>query len=614
MTIIEAIRDPRLLGGIPAFRDLSSWRPWLVFLCAAYGLPLNTLRPSGVSEDEALRIFTKHTGRTTYNPPPGGYMEVAAVVGRQSGKTFISATVAAFEAVTTPPNPDGTELYGLLVAQDARASLRAAFAYATAPFDVVPSLRAMVPSGWRAAFRKARKVDSLTLSTGMVLAAYPCRPAAVRGLRARVVILDELAFFRSNEGVDVGLEMLTAARPTLATTGGKLWIFSSPYGPAGALYDLHRRHYGRDDSPVLVWQATAPEMNPTLSADYLARMAESDPEAYRSEVLAEFRSGVATFLDAAVLAEAVDAGVRERAPRAGVAYAAFYDASGGRSDAAALAIAHRQGDVVLVDAVRAWPAPHSPAAVIAEAVRVLRAYGVREVLGDRYAGEFVAETFGRHDISYRPADLDRSGLYLEFLSVLNSGGTRLLDDPDTLRELRGLERRRGPSGRDRVDHRLGAHDDRAVVVAGVVAACRPDAGSYVMTRGSRPSDVEALARRVRDLAASLGVKLTTAAGVAITAATRRFVRTPADIEARTRRAAELRRARQAAREQREQARHREWLALAQRAAEVAEDERQRLAALSGQAEILEAIRRQGYWWPGESGGLQQPRIKFPPRR
>jgi hypothetical protein len=30
-----------------------------------------------------------------------------------------------------------------------------------------------------------------------------------------------------------------------------------------------------------------------------------------------------------------------------------------------------------------------------------------------------------------------------------------------LRELRGLERRRGTSGRDRVDHRAGQHDDRA---------------------------------------------------------------------------------------------------------------------------------------------------------
>ncbi len=85
--------------------------------------------------------------------------------------------------------------------------------------------------------------------------------------------------------------MLRALRPTLATTGGKLIVISSPYGQAGALWELHRRNFGRDDAPVLVWQATAPQMNPTLSADYLERMQQDDPEGYRAEVLGEKQAG-----------------------------------------------------------------------------------------------------------------------------------------------------------------------------------------------------------------------------------------------------------------------------------------------------------------------------------
>jgi hypothetical protein len=38
-------------------------------------------------------------------------------------------------------------------------------------------------------------------------------------------------------------------------------------------------------------------MNPTLPADYLARMEEDDPEACRSEVLGEFRAGIAAPLE-----------------------------------------------------------------------------------------------------------------------------------------------------------------------------------------------------------------------------------------------------------------------------------------------------------------------------
>ena len=49
--------------------------------------------------------------------------------------------------------------------------------------------------------------------------------------------------------------------------------------------------------------------------------------------------------------------------------------------------------------------------------------------------------------------------------------------PDLLRELRGLERRRGATGRDRVDHAPGQHDDRSNAAAGalVLAVGRDDA-------------------------------------------------------------------------------------------------------------------------------------------
>ena len=246
VTLIEALADRNLFGGLPTFKDLTSWRAWLVFLRAAYGLELST-------DDRVL--FHRHTGRSDYRPPLGGWPEVACIVGRQSGKTRIAATVAAFEAATVAQELDGTELFGLLIAQDQRASVRTLFRYARAPFERVPMLQQLLATN---------TAEALGLSNGCTIAAYPARPAAVRGLRARVAVLDELAFYRSSDNLPIDAEMLRAVRPCLATTGGKLFILSSPYAQTGALYDLHRRHFGRDDSPVLVWQASAPEMNPTL--------------------------------------------------------------------------------------------------------------------------------------------------------------------------------------------------------------------------------------------------------------------------------------------------------------------------------------------------------------
>ena len=177
LSILDALADRALFGGLPAFQNLSTWRGWLVFLRAVYGLPL---------AGDDLELFCRHTGRTTYDPPQGGFPEVVCIVGRQSGKTRVAATVAAFEAVLAEQEPDRTELYAVLVAQDHRAALRTLFGYARAPFENVPVLARSVSE---------IRADTIRLRSGVTLAAYPCRPAAVRGLRARVAVVDELAFF-----------------------------------------------------------------------------------------------------------------------------------------------------------------------------------------------------------------------------------------------------------------------------------------------------------------------------------------------------------------------------------------------------------------------------------
>jgi hypothetical protein len=51
---------------------------------------------------------------------------------------------------------------------------------------------------------------------------------------------------------------------------------------------------------------------------------------------------------------------------------------------------------------------------------------------------------------------------------VNSRRVLFVEQAELMRELRGLERRRGSSGRDRVDHRAGSHDDLANSAAGAL--------------------------------------------------------------------------------------------------------------------------------------------------
>lgn len=486
ISILEALADRHLFGALPAFHDLSTWQAWCVFLAATYGLPLSACEAVGVSESEALRLFQHHTGRTVYDPPLGGYAETMCIVGVQSGKTRIAGTIAGYEAMMTEPELDGTDLYCVLVAQDQRSSLRSLFSYAKAPFDHVPVLAQSVV---------ARRAETLTLP-GCVLAVYPCRPQAVRGLRARVVVLDELAFYRSSEGYPTDVEMLRAARGRVATTGGKVITLSSPYSQVGALFETHRKNFARDDSPILVWQATAPEMNPSLPADYLSRMAQDDPEAYQSEALGQFRAGVSTFFDPEALNGCIETGVREVPPQNGVSYRGYTDAASGTGkDAFACAVAHVEGDVVRLDALRVWKPSFNPSVPLAESAALFTQYGIREVSGDRFAAGFVVEGYRQHAITYTGSDRDTSATYLELLPLVNAGRVRLLDIPEMLRELRGLERRRGTSGRDRIDHRTGAHDDQAVAAAGALVACSArEQSAHVVVVRARGFDGGSLCR------------------------------------------------------------------------------------------------------------------------
>lgn len=451
MNIIEMLQHRELFGGLPAFRDLTTWKNWLVFLKALYGLPL--------ADEAELDAFKKFTGRTTYAPPEGGFPEGVAIVGVQSGKSTIAGALLAYGALTGQP---GTVAAG--VSQDQRGSMRVLLKYAREPFETLDLFRAEV----------ARETaDLLELTRGTGLMAGPCRPAAFRGFMCDPFVMDEPAFYIATDGRPTDVEMWRVGRGRVAMTQGKLVAISSPYAQSGLLYDLHKKHFGQDNSTTLIWQASSRDMNPKLTDDYLQRMEQDDPEAFASEVMGQFRAGISSFLDPEMIAACVETGVRERAihPDTHGRRKGFFDGGGGRVDAAVAAVAESdaQGRAVLC-AIRVWNAPFNPGGVIAEASAFYKSWGVLDPSGDAYAAEYTPEQFRIHGVTYTPSTLNRSEIYLELLPLVNSQSVVLLDHPELLRQLHGLERRRGASGKDKVDHRRGAgsHDDIANACAGAL--------------------------------------------------------------------------------------------------------------------------------------------------
>jgi hypothetical protein len=201
----------------------------------------------------------------------------------------------------------------------------------------------------------------------------------------------------------------------------------------------------------------------------LNAMQGNDPQAYTIGVLGELQERLSTLLDPEAVAAFIASDRLELPhPVAAIDYEAFADPNGGRRDVFTLAIGHRDGKRSLPDLLRAWPPAFNPTGVVGEISDLLRGYPLYRVTGDRYAAECPRGQFRARHILYQTAEKQTSDLYLELVSSSNAGRVALPDDPPPLlRELRGLEQRTRPSGRDRVDHAPGAHDDRANAVAGV---------------------------------------------------------------------------------------------------------------------------------------------------
>src|SRR6516165_8361490 len=175
-------------------------------------------------------------------------------------------------------------------------------------------------------------------------------------------------------------------------------------------------------------------MNPTVPQQLIDAALLEDPARAAAEFLGEFRSDIESFVDREVVEGAVITGRRELAPASGVSYVGFVDPSGSAADSMTLAIAHREDDVVVLDAVRERRPKFSPESVVSEFCGVLAGYGITELTGDRYGGQWTIEQFAKHGITYHTSEQPKNVIYQEFLPALNSGRVELLDNARLLSE------------------------------------------------------------------------------------------------------------------------------------------------------------------------------------
>ena len=341
LNIIDTLQDPNLFRS--HFEPTESWHAWRVFL--------KTLFAHSLDPDE-FALYCQHTGRKA--PPTEPAREAWVIVGRRGGKSFISALVAVFLACfrdyasVLAKGERGT----LMVLAADRRQARVVFRYIEALIDGVGMLAPVV---------EGRTREAIHLSNGISIEVHAASYRGVRGYTLVGVIADEIAFWRDETSANPDVEILAALRPGMATVPGALLLaISSPYSRRGELWRAYRQHYGRDGDPVLVWRAPSRIMNPTLPEHVVARALEEDPSAAAAEYIGEFRTDIEGFVSREAVEACVEIDRRELPPLDETRYLAFVDPSGGSADSMTLAIAHRDGERVVLDAVRDRRPPFSP--------------------------------------------------------------------------------------------------------------------------------------------------------------------------------------------------------------------------------------------------------------
>jgi hypothetical protein len=342
-----------------------------------------------------------------------------------------------------------------LVAADRRQA-RVIIRYVIGLLESVPMLKQCI---------QAKGAEFVDLDNRCTVEIHTASFRTTRGYTVCAALLDEVAFWRNDEtSANPDHEIVAALRPSLATIpNAMMLIASSPYARRGVLWEAHKKHFAKDGNSVLVWQADTKTMNPSISDEFIQSEYEKDSSSAAAEYGAQFRKDIEAFLSLEAIQDCVVPGQRELPYVNGTRYFAATDPSGGSSDSFTLAIAHRdKHGKTIPDCVRERRPPFAPSSVVEEFCETLKSYGITKVHGDRYAGQWPREQFRKlGGITYIPAELPKSDLYINLLPRINSGQVVLLDHPKLISQLSNLERRTARSGRDAVAEPPGMHDDVA---------------------------------------------------------------------------------------------------------------------------------------------------------
>lgn len=429
---------------------------------------------------------------------PKEYREAWGVCGVRAGKTDrFAATIVAYEAIcggheayTRPGRP----VICFQIAQDIRMAK-----YSLSSIHQTLKSMAFLNYGSVRSWVKNITADRIELKNDVHIVVTPPTVKSVRGYDSPVAVMDEVGvWYQDADSANPDFEVYDQVDSRQAQFEfPKIVGISSPWNKAGLLHN--RWEAGTEGCKVkcpecraagavegckkcekerlpyknrLVLYSTTAASNPIIPKVWLEQKYNKDPRAFARECLARFQDSLSGFLSADLIEKARATGVMSRPADKKFFYIAAIDPAF-RHDAFGFTIVHCEPDRgVVQDYVRRWHnsdgTPLNPAAVFMEIAVKLREYNITAVFSDHYTFEALQYIANQHGFSINEVpftNISKNEIYGNLQQLLNQGKLQLLDDPDTIAELKAIEKQLTQGGQVKISAPEGMYDDMATVIA-----------------------------------------------------------------------------------------------------------------------------------------------------
>lgn len=266
--------------------------------------------------------YLYNQGRCNIKEQDNNRHELILPIGRRSGKSLLSAMIAAYETYKLLKKYNPQTYYGtpegssIQICSIATSKDQAAILYKEVRrhFNNCDFFKQYMDAETmtQATFHTPHDLDT-DGKPSVRITFYSSVAKGIRGSANIVAIMDEVAFFNTS-GQSSAAEVYQALNPSLAQfspkdpndaavpigdTEGRMILISSPYAKQGLFYEQYEMALsgGAGSKDLLMIQAPTWEVNPTIPREYFEKEYEKNPVAFQTEFGAEFTDKVKSWIE-----------------------------------------------------------------------------------------------------------------------------------------------------------------------------------------------------------------------------------------------------------------------------------------------------------------------------